>query len=327
MGGADTSEGSTLTSEFTLAVKLPGYGKADLGCRYLVPAATIPEKQAVIVVGVPGATYDGRYFTCPVPGYSFAARVGAAGWGFLAVDRLGIGLSSAVPSEVASLANEGIALAEALRFARARARQVVLLGHSHGSSVAVEAAAMVAGTADSPDLVVLTGYGHPPGIEQQLGYLDTTVAPASGDPRYADADAGWVLVKPDARRLLFYGDDVSPDVWEWDREQAAVMASVAALKATIMQQGKAPGNWPCAWITQPLLLVNGELDVLAGKPGLDDNGLDVHERPFYPRSSAFTARAISGAAHDLALDPTAERSFDVVAEWIRQTLPALAQAD
>lgn len=73
-----------------------------------------------------------------------------------------------------------------------------------------------------------------------------------------------------------------------------------------MQQAKPAGSWPCGGITQPLLLVNGELDKLVSKPGLDDDGLDVHERPFYPRSSAFTARAISGAAHDLALDPRAD---------------------
>lgn len=325
MGGSEAPEESATTSEFTIPVKIPGYGEADVGCRYLVPAGTVPEKQDVIVVGVPGATYDGRYFTCPVPGYSFASRITGAGWGFLAIDRLGIGLSGPVPSAVASLANEGAALAGALGFARARAGQVVVIGHSHGSSVAAEAAAMLAGTADSPDLVILTGYGHLPSVDETLGYIDASMSPARDDPRYAGADRGWVVGSADTRRVLFYGDDVSADVWEWDSGQAAAMVSEAAIRDTIVSLGAAPGSWPCAGITQPVLLVTGERDALVGRPGLDDGALEADERRFYPGTSSFTAKVIPGAAHDLALDPSAEQSFRAIADWIRQALPALPQ--
>jgi pimeloyl-ACP methyl ester carboxylesterase len=286
----------SIDTEIRIPVYLSRYGQAEVAC-HLTPAAA--GKGAVcLVVGIPGTTYDGSYFTCPVPGYSFAARAAEGGLAFLAVDRLGTGRSAPVPASVASLDADAAAAAAAARWGRRRFDHVVLLGHGLGAMIATCAAARLAADGGQPDLLVLTSAGHAP--QADLGPV--LLVPASSDPRFPSAGEGWlVALDPGVRQRVFHSPATDPAVLAWD---AGTMLSSRQFRELHDWAVQAPGQGPCAQVTAPVLLVAGQEDrLLAGITGNGDAGLAAAEHPYYRRSSAFAARVIPRAPHSLAPRP------------------------
>jgi len=294
-------------TEVLIRTALPGGGGADVAGT-LTPAGDGPAGWCA-VIGIPGATHDGSYFDCPVPGYSLAGHLASAGLAFLALDRLGTGGSAPVPASTASLDADAAAGAAAAAWARRRFGHVVLLGHGIGGMIATSAAARLTAAGQAqPDLLVLTGTAHAPGAWPDPAAL----APA--------ARKGWVTARDPAwRQRLLHGPDADPAVLAWDTGTA--LSSRQFVEARGWAAAVA-GQGPCAQVTAPVLLVAGQDDPLLGGLAADAGRLAGAERPHYPRAASVAAHVVPGAAHCLTLGPSAAASLAAIAAGILAAVPS-----
>jgi pimeloyl-ACP methyl ester carboxylesterase len=304
---------TVISTEVRVPVTVSRHGTAEVAC-VLTRPGTGPGSGRLIVA-IPGGTYDGSSFTCPVPGYSFAARAAEAGMAFLAVDRVGTGRSDPVPAGMVTLAADAEAAAAAVRFARREFAQVVLLGQGLGGVVASCAAArLAAGTGVRTDLLVLLGAAHTRAAAKVLD--PTQLKPVPAGQLRPGAGEGWVVARdPGRRHQMLHGPGADPDVLAWDTGTILSSRQFVELHGWLTA---APGQGPCAQVTAPVLLVAGGEDRLLASvvAGFGGTGLAVMERRYYPRAAGFAAHVVPRAGHCLTLDRHADRAFEVIADGI-----------
>ncbi|KAJ6461167.1 Alpha/beta hydrolase family-domain-containing protein [Mycena vitilis] len=256
----------------------------------------------VIQVLVHGFTYTGEYWSPPVEefqNYSYAAYSCDRGLYSLAVDSLGVGLSSRPEnaSDVQYPTSSG-ALSQVARYLKSASilpgvqpfKKVVGIGHSAGSAM-LTFGAIVEGAQSPFDGLILTD--------------DTPTRWGALDPAYATMD----------NRTAFYPADpntFSPRMLLFD----AFTKDVGSM-STIYQT---PTTTLSAQYTGPVVKVMGSEDQVFCAAGRceDIDVLTAVERAVWPSAKSFDVVVTQGSGHDLNLDFMADVSFGTFVRFVDQ---------
>ncbi|WIX82971.1 alpha/beta fold hydrolase [Amycolatopsis carbonis] len=285
---------------------------------YCTPVGRQPRTVQLLVHG---ATYDRRYWN---EAFDVPAAAAADGYATLAIDKLGYGESTHLPSVLITAETESAAVHQVITALRGGAvgghayDRVALVGHSLGS---IEAMAE-AGTYHDVDYLVLTGMTHYLSLDilartftQHLypAVLDAQVGPVAG------LDAGMLTSIPGHRGALFDGDTASAAAVARDEATKDVLSATEA-DGAVQALSVLPLTNSFS-ITVPVLIENGAADVLfcGGVLGIScatADSIDHAERGFFPRAPRFTAIAVPGAAHSLTLSPSAAEATSDIDGWL-----------
>jgi hypothetical protein len=334
-----------ITAELSIDVtEAAGLGEpAHVGVSVVAPDPGALGDNPVIAFARPGAGFTSGYFTERLPGQatSEAAWHAGRGWIFVAVDHLGLGLSSANAPERLTYASLAAAAAAADREVVARLEAGTLdprlppvaapvrlgVGQSMGGCLTV----VQQGQHRSFDGIAVLGYG-----------ARTTRLPLPpGEPPFVvpwvlrDApwgDAAIVLNAPEvAAEVLpegelhpglkwldwaFYGDEVDPAAFEdpsrWTTPVNLGIFSTLTTPGVIAQEAAA--------VRVPVLLAVGERDVIP----------DVRAEVFaYPSTSDIEIFECPRMAHMHNFAPTAELFWHRIhrwGEWVRDLRLAVLEA-
>lgn len=279
-----------------------------------------------VVVMVAGATYSGRYWDFPYQPetYSQARAIRAAGHATYVVDRIGTGASSRPPSLLVTVAKQAEAVSASVDRLRAGAigatafDTVVLMGHSLGSVISIEAATSY----DNLDGLVITGLTH------GINYVETalvfaTFTPAFLQPEFANIplDPLYLTTLPGTRGQSFHS--VSDPV-------AEVVAVDEATKSVIATGELASGVTDIVLtktgsITVPVMVAMGEEDKVACGTLVDicASSAVLHdaEAPYFPSAASLTAHVTPVSGHDLTLARNTDVYQDAVNDWIGAIAP------
>jgi pimeloyl-ACP methyl ester carboxylesterase len=293
-----------------------------------------------ILVTVPGATYNGKYYNASVDPavYNYADKAVAAGWAVLDVDRLGTGGSSRPVSTMITAQASAYAIHQAIQYARQQLgyKWVALEGHSVGSAIA----SLVAGTwPQDINALVLTGYLNVPIPVSDLstGFGESVTADPGTDwyctqsgstwssCPWADSglDAGYVTTPaspPGVRAAMFYyNGDPAVEAWDDANKDAVSMTEAATAMESV---SSTPGTGITTAITAPVLIIDGALDAFlctssTGPSCSDWAAMTMYEQPFFPAAASLTAVSVPDTGHDLALNTSAPESFAMINSWLQ----------
>jgi pimeloyl-ACP methyl ester carboxylesterase len=274
---------------------------------------------------VHGATYDSRYRD-PAYGdgeYSYTPRANADGWATLAIDRVGYGRSTAVPSVTLTGITQALTLHQIIGKLRAGAiggqafSKVLLHGHSVGAGISLLETSIY----HDADALALSGIGHDLSPTQLANIFVNDLRPTLLDPNPAVSqryDVGYLTTTPGTRAGLFYGPNPDPGLVAYDEQtKGAISATEAAdVIATAFTLPTSLGD------TLPTYLVDGADDQIWCAGPLAENcassaTLRADEAPFYASARSFTAVIQPDAGHDLnfaANSADYERALDAWAD-------------
>ena len=256
---------------------------------------------------VHGATYDSRYWD-PAYGdgsFSYSPRANADGWATLAIDRVGYGRSTAVPSLTLTAITQALTVHQVIVALRAGTvgghafAKVLLNAHSVGAGIAL----LETATYHDADALALSGIGHDLSPTQLAAIFVDDLRPTLLDPDPAVSgryDVGYLTTTPGTRGALFYGPDPDPGLVAYDeRTKGAISATEAA---DVITTGF---TLPTSLAdTLPTYLVDGADDQIWCAGPLSENcassaTLRADEAPFYANAPSFTAVIQPDAGHDL----------------------------
>jgi pimeloyl-ACP methyl ester carboxylesterase len=296
-----------------VTVSAPGMSVAGQLC---VPAGGA----SVVMVLVPGATYNSAYWDFPYdpPVYNFRLAMNDAGYATMTVDRLGTGRSSKPLSATVTAEDQALAVHEvigALRGGQLRGQSfssVVIGGHSLGSTVVIWEAA----TYHDVDGVLLTGISHHLNLAN-LGLLLATMYPAPLDPKFAGSglDPGYLTTKPGTRKQDFDAPgNPDPGVVSADEATKDVFSTTEA------PDGVAALLLPASTsINVPVLLANGQYDKYMCGAGTDCStaaSLAASEARYFSAASHLQTYVLPGSGHDINLAPDTQLYQQAVLSWL-----------
>lgn len=270
-----------------------------------------------------GSFYGRSYWDFPVrPGrYSYVRALTEAGYATLAIDRPGVGASDKPPADRltnASYADVARQLVEELRagaLARYGFANVVLVGHSLGSSAALEAASRYGGV----DGVVLTGFLHAFGPD--AAKFEPGVYPAQGDPAFADRPVppGYLTLRPGAagRGLFYYEPNADADVIARDEatKETTTGGEAAGFVAVLGSPEVSRG------VRVPVLQVVGGYDTIFCTPPACPQA--AGEGAFYAPEARLQLVVQPDAAHALNLQRNAPALHGIVRDWSDRNVGAV----
>lgn len=304
--------------EYSVPVTVPDSGSYMAG-QLCQPASG----SNIVVVLVPGATYNSTYWNFPYDPsiYNFRQALDNAGYATMTVDRLGTGKSSKPLSITLTSQDQGTAVHEviqALRTGQLGVKSfptVILGGHSQGSAIAIFESA----TYHDEDGVLLTGIGHHVAPVSAAALL-ATIYPAPLDPMFAHSglDAGYLTTKPGTREEDFDGPDTpDPGVVATDE------ATKDVISATEIPDFFAAALLPLSTgINVPVLLADGQDDPyfcsLGGDDCSSDASLAAGEAPYFSPAARLQTYVLRGSGHDLNLAPNTQLYQQRVISWLAQ---------
>lgn len=294
----------------SLRVSLTGTGPADQTLAAVVYQPTRGTTRGIQIL-LPGATYDHRYFDLRTSkGYVSEARQAARdGWIAVATDPLGRGASSRPAADLLTGTSQAAAIHQLVTYLRARHHKlpITLVGHSLGSTTAIQEAA----TYKDVDAVVSTGFIHHAGGAG--GVFGVLIYPAAGDPAFTrhPAPAGYLTTRPGLRHFFY---------WPFNADLSTVRADDAVKQTTT------PGeldSFDDEWkndsygkeVTVPVLALVGQHDLTFFDPK-DLSAAVAAEPRAYPASPAVDVRSIPDAGHDLALHRNAATTVRLIDNWL-----------
>jgi len=266
-----------------------------------------------------GATFDQAYWLVPArPGQpAYAPYMASRGYAVLALDRPGSGLSGRPPAAAVTLYSEVAVTHTVVGMLRSGAvdgvhyRTVVGIGHSFGSSVLIDDAA-VNGDLDG---VVATGFVH--SLGPKLDALNAALTPASDDPllRLTNPPAGYDTTLRGSRADLFFDPaEVDPGVLQLDELSKSTITS--GEEATLAAGGDPAVS---AAVGVPVLLGVGQNDDLFCNGGYltcsDAPTVLAWESWFYGPAAALEAVVLPGAGHALNWHRNAPDLFAAISSW------------
>lgn len=314
--GAWAAQGGLRCEELSFDVNLsPGDPTVYTVFGVLCSRGSLHKK--TIQIALHGATYGHLYWDWPFQPqtYSYVRRATAAGYAVLNLDRIGIGQSDRPASDAVTIESNAHVvhqIVQALRggdlvvhsFGRIRAERVALVGHSLGSVISMQEAAIYGDV----DGVVLTGVSHT--VTPALG--DVQFYPASLDPRFAGQAIpdGYFTTVPGTRGIFYHLPSVDPLVLALD-EQTKETVTIGELNTAVPGLGFSTG------VHVPVLVVVGDLDAaFCNPPSCTASGSINTEPSFYPADACAEAVAIANAGHDLNLQFQAPQVYDVILDWM-----------
>lgn len=279
-----------------------------------------PLRGRTVQVLVPGLTYDASYWNFPLDPerYSYVRYADAAGYATLAIDRLGTGASSHPGATVLNAQTEAYTVHQIVTDLHAgllghtRFGQVMLVGHSYGSEIALNEAA----TYHDVSGLISTGWLTAGNLAGHLTVRDS-YEPASDDSAFASLPAGYMTTKPDAK---------GPDFYNMSYADPAVVAEDNALRQTVTTSEVVSVADPIPQPTTlsirvPVLLVVGQDDALncnATAPGLscaNSAAIMARESANYSPQACLGAFVLPRAGHSINLHPDAPEWFAVADAW------------
>lgn len=281
-------------------------------------------KADVIQLLLHGGAYNRTYWDFPYEPdtYNYSERAVGNGYTTLAIDRIGYGKSTQPPSDWVTEAATADTVHQVVQYIRDgrlghRFSHVVLVGHSMGSIASIQEA----GIYQDVDALVITGILH----NQGDGMADSNAAmgPAVNHPRFADSglDEGYLAINPGARAGLFYvPSNTDPRVVAVDEETGDVFPGVEAL-GYVNEVNRIPGEWQAPHVTVPVLVIEGDHDILGfggDLDGSDPAAVVTGEQTAYTSSPSLTVHVIPDAGHDLNLQKCAPEVYELIGSWIDQ---------
>lgn len=271
----------------------------------------------------PGASYDRLYWNWPVDPelYSYVDKTLAAGRATFDYDRIGTGASSHPLSLEITIPAEAYVLHQIVTWLRGTLGygQVNLVGHSLGSVISEQEA----GRYRDVNRVVLTGLLQVPDVGIHfVTTLASLLYPAIQDQQFigSNLDTGYLTTIPGDRSADFYSSSADPAVISYDEVHKDVVAAtdLATLATT---WALPPGLNLSDSITAPVLVVIGEQDAIfcTDPPLLACDqlaALQATEAPYFAGAASLTVDSIPDTGHDVALHPTADRSFGLINDWM-----------
>ncbi|QHC23216.1 alpha/beta hydrolase [Streptomyces sp. GS7] len=294
----------------TQQVSLTGNGPADQSLSSVVYQPEGGHARGIQVM-VPGATYDHSYFDLKTSqGWVSQARKAAEdGWISVAVDRIGTGKSSHPAAGDVNNTVDAATIHQLIAKLRStyKGLPVSLVGHSQGSSVALQEAA----TYKDVNAVVITGLLHHAGAAE--GVFGTLVHPAAEDPAFANhpAPTGYITTRPGLRQYFY---------WPFNADLATVQADDATKQTitpgesgdfmTEQNQGRFAKG-----VNVPVLSVVGEHDTFYFDPADRDKTVAA-EPAAYPASPHVDVKVVPNAGHDLALQRNSDDTTNYIDTWL-----------
>lgn len=243
------------------------------------------------------------------------------GYATFAVDRLGTGQSTKPSSAVlvdiveAASIHQVIGHLRAGRVGGVRFDRVILVGHSGGSGVATDEAAIY----HDVDGVILTGTTHLPSALSVAKVFTVYLYPVTLDPQLRNngSDPGYFTTRPGQREPAFYRtSNADPQVIATD-EATKNQAPISAIGTSA-----SPILGPTSLgINVPVLLAVGEKDVLfCGFPGRDCSSAEVlrkGEALYFGPAAELSTYVLPGSGHSLALHKNAGEYREATRTWLR----------
>lgn len=282
-----------------------------------------PTSANTVLVLVPGGTYNSNYWDFPwrPDAYNFRKAMNAAGYATFTLDRLGTGESAPLPSLLATTTTQATAVhqvVQGLRSGKVGGKpfgKVVLGGHSLGSAIAV----VEAGTFRDVDAVLLTGFAHQFSVEGAAGLFVNSMHPVLGDPvlRGKGYDPTYLTTRPGTRDDYFLRlSTTEPRVVELDEQFKDVLSPAEAVDAATLG-AVAPYT---ALIGVPVLVVNGDADVVMCSPLLDNcasaERMRELESLYYAGSPCLRTFLLPGVGHAVNLATNARDYHARVRAWL-----------
>ncbi len=264
-----------------------------------------------------GATYGRTYWDPPYrpSRYSYVRAALAGGDATLKVDRIGVGRSSHPPAQevtVPSQAHVTHQLVQAARttgLAGSRWSQVVTVGHSLGSAIALVEAARY----QDVDALILTGFlAHavPVGAPELVANLQ----PAQLEPRFAGRPMGYLTTAPGSRGRLFYhlpGADAELIALDEGTKETVTPFELATLSDASQTSVDDA-------VRIPVLSVTGEFDnVFCSTSCRLPDSPAFAESAHYPNAACFRTHVVPNAGHVVNLHRTAPSWFAAARWWLQ----------
>ncbi|KAJ7648754.1 hypothetical protein DFH06DRAFT_1332362 [Mycena polygramma] len=288
------------------------------------PDSTSPQTTDIIQLLVHGFSYTNQYWSPPVEefrNYSYVTFSCERGLSSLAVDALGVGLSSrpANASDV-QYATTSAALSQVARHLKGASilpgiqsfKKVIGIGHSAGS-IMLNFGAIVEGPHSPFDGLILTGE-----LIVKPGDKQTMLGPP--DPARDDTPLRWGTLDPayvtTSNRTPFYPTDptaFSPRMIAFDD----FTKDVGAISIGFQQ----PTTSLTTQFTGPVAKVVGSEDQLfcAGNTRcVDVAALTAAERVVWPAAKSFEVVVAQGSGHDLNLDFMARGPFKTLVDFVNR---------
>lgn len=306
--GTATCRPVTIAATYTLLIPVTVAGQL------CVPASG---DTATVEVLIPGATYNKSYYDAP--GASYQRQEAADGVATLAIDRIGTGASTRLPSVTITGSGQANIISQVITAVRdggvtgTPVTQVDLLGHSLGSMISV----LVASTYHDVDKLILTGYTHALPASVLIKVFTSYLHPAIADPKFAGRtlDPGELTTVPGVREAMFdTPDNVDPSVVAADESTLKEVVSTTEVADAVALGEYVPSSLA---ITAPTLIVNGQNDALICSPTICANSasLRAEEAPYY--GAPVSAFVQPDAGHSIAIAANGALGAEAVANWVR----------
>lgn len=298
-----------------------------------------------VVLALHGITYTSEYWDSQYQPdrYSFARRAMKAGYAMFAIDRLGYGrsahpLGAAVTLDVqAAVAHHIVTQLRAGTIGGTKYPYVALLGHSYGSGTSW----LEASQWNDADVVIATGWGST--IQTlPLARFFAGFYPAMLDPTFASkiSDPSYLAPLPGSRAQNFLYDlsNVDPGMIEYDEnvlrdtvttgEGLTFYNRYGAIPVTYVPTTSEELELPLSSHTRnikvPTFLVNGTNELFFcgadTKNCNDADALREAQEPYFSAEACLRTAVIENAGHDLNLQLNAQKTYDVVLDWLDTSL-------
>ncbi|KAJ7117242.1 hypothetical protein C8R43DRAFT_1242185 [Mycena crocata] len=273
----------------------------------------------VLQLLVHGFTYTSEYWSPPVEefrNYSYATFSCDRGLPSLAVDALGVGLSSRpVNASDVQLPSSSAALSQVARRLKTVAilpdvqpfKKIIGIGHSAGSAL-LNFGAIVEGPRSPFDGLILTG-----SLNLDVNITTIPVQPSARDVeplRWGTLDPNYITATD---RTIFYPADNSTfsprmfalDNFTKDVGSLSVFVQTASLTTSY---------------TGPVAKIVGSADqfLCAGDRCADVAALTAKEHAFWPKARSFEVVVEQGSGHDMNLDFKAKGPFSTYVRLVNQ---------
>lgn len=260
-----------------------------------------------------GATYGHLYWDFPLhpEQYSYVRALTNAGYATFNLERIGIGESDhPAGNKVTMQVNAFVAhqIVQALRNGQlGKFSQVILVGHSLGSGIAV----LEAGQYNDVNGIVLTGFIHNKG--PGFANVAASVYPANQDPHFAGQNLpnDYLTTLPGKRVIFYSKPNADSEVIALDELTKETISIPEAQEFPPLVAS--PSN--VQNVRVPVLIVMGELDNIFCQAKCPEAQV---EPSYYEASPNVEVKILQKAGHDLNLHRNALALFATVIDWSKR---------